>query len=142
MVFLFCQVLKKLGWKTRSRSLEGGIMKANRPELRREASRIAIKTYEMAMNASSRSDYEETVVRKATLEWAIKEILTLIPDEKATAEEIKRWLISERVRLSKERKRQAKLKPEDTQTQIILTAKLKTLQRVVGKLGNPFREGG
>lgn len=56
-------------------------LKKDSPELRKKAETIAIKTYEMAMNCKSRGDYDEFVVRKATLEWARAEIIALIDEE-------------------------------------------------------------
>ena len=46
-------------------------------EIEKKITVIAVKVYEMAMKASEREPYDESVVRKATLEWAIGEFLSL-----------------------------------------------------------------
>jgi len=53
----------------------------DRPELRERVDTIIVKVYGMAEGATKRDGYEETVVRRATLEYAESEILALFDAE-------------------------------------------------------------
>ena len=62
----------------------------SRPD-REKIESIAVKIYTMAVGKYNRTGYEESIVRRNTLEWGISEILALYPDiEQAKKEERER----------------------------------------------------